>query len=87
MLSLSDNNHLKFFKLSVLLLGIWIDLMNIDNNFFDSMVHHIYPSELQLNKANVSNTEASCFGLYVFVYIGDQEICINAGVNHFSFIS
>ena len=24
------------------------DLMNIDNNFFDSMVNRIYPSELQL---------------------------------------
>ena len=23
------------------------DLLNIDNNFFDSMVNHIYPSELQ----------------------------------------
>ena len=35
------------------------DLLNIDNNFFDIMVHHIYPSELQLNKANVSDAEAS----------------------------
>ena len=35
------------------------DLLNIDNNFFDSMVNRIYPSELQLNKANVSDTEAS----------------------------
>ena len=33
------------------------DLLNIDNNFFDSMINHIYPSELQLNKANVSDTE------------------------------
>ena len=23
------------------------DLLNVDNNFFDSMVNHIYPSELQ----------------------------------------
>ena len=30
------------------------DLLNIENNFFDSMVNRIYPSELQLNKANVS---------------------------------
>ena len=36
------------------------DLLNIDNNFFDSMVNRIYPSELQLKKANVSDTEASC---------------------------
>ena len=38
------------------------DLLNIENNLFDSMVNHIYPSELQLNKANVSDTEASFFG-------------------------
>ena len=25
------------------------DPLNIDNNFFDSMVNRIYPSELQLN--------------------------------------
>ena len=40
------------------------DLLNIDNNFFDSMVNRIYPLELQLNKANVSDTEASFFNLY-----------------------
>ena len=34
------------------------DLLDIDNNFFDSMVNRIYPSELQLNKANVSDIEA-----------------------------
>ena len=32
--------------------------MNIDNDFFDSMVNRIYPSELQLNKANVSDTNS-----------------------------
>ena len=31
------------------------DLLNIDNNFLDSMVNRIYPSELQLNTANVSS--------------------------------
>ena len=39
--------------------------MNIDNNFFDSMVNHIYLSELQLNKANVSDTEASFLDLSI----------------------
>ena len=34
-------------------------LLNIDNNFFDSMVNHTYLSEFQLDKANVSDTEAS----------------------------
>ena len=28
------------------------DLLNIDNPYFEGMVNHIYPSELQLNKAN-----------------------------------
>ena len=37
------------------------DLLNIDNNFFDSMANRINPSELQLNKANVSDTETSFF--------------------------
>ena len=35
------------------------DLLNTGNNFFDSMVNRIYPSELQLNMANLSDTEAS----------------------------
>ena len=34
------------------------DLLNIDNIHFEHMVHRIYSSELQLNKANASDTEA-----------------------------
>ena len=34
------------------------DLLNIDNRYFEGMVNQIYPSELQLNKANTSDTEA-----------------------------
>ena len=59
MLSLSDDNQsevIEAFNSTSLFLD---DLLLIDNNFFDSMVNHIYPSELQLNKANVSDTEAS----------------------------
>ena len=41
------------------------DLLNIDNNFFDSMVNHIYSSELQLNKPNVSDTVASFLDLHL----------------------
>ena len=40
------------------------DLLNIDNNFFDSMVNRIYLTELQLNKANGSDTEASFLDLH-----------------------
>ena len=46
------------------------DLLNIDNNFFDSMVNRIYPSEFQLNKANVSHTEASFLDLHLSISDG-----------------
>ena len=36
-----------------------MDLLNIDNIYFDQMVDRIYPSELNLNRANSSDTEAS----------------------------
>ena len=35
------------------------DILNIDNVYFDNMVSQIYPSELQLNKTNTSDTEAA----------------------------
>ena len=34
------------------------DLLNIDSPYFEGMVNRIYPPELQLNKANTSDTEA-----------------------------
>ena len=46
------------------------DLLNIDNNFFDTMFNNIYPSELQLNKANVSDTEASFLDLHLSISNG-----------------
>ena len=60
---------LKLLKLSILPRYL-DDLLNIDNYFFDSMVHHIYPSELQLNKANVSDTEASFLDLHLSISDG-----------------
>ena len=32
------------------------DILNINNVYFDNMVSQIYPSELQLNKPNTSDT-------------------------------
>ena len=34
------------------------DLLYIDNIYFDQMVDRIYPTELQLNRTNSSDTEA-----------------------------
>ena len=41
------------------------DILNIDNFYFDIMVSQIYPSELQLNKANTSDTEAAFLDLHL----------------------
>ena len=51
--------------------------MNIDNNFFDSIVNHIYPSELQLNKASASDTEALFLDLHLSISDGfvKTKIC------------
>ena len=38
------------------------DLLNTDNIYFDQMVDRIYPTELQLNRANSSDTETLFFG-------------------------
>ena len=38
---------------------IWTIFININNVYFNNMVSQIYPSELQLNKANTSDTEAA----------------------------
>ena len=43
------------------------DLLNIDNPYFEGMVNQIYPPELQLNKANISDTEAPFLDLHLSV--------------------
>ena len=46
------------------------DLLNIDNPYFEGMVNRIYPPELQLNKANTSDTEAPFLDLYLSISNG-----------------
>ena len=41
------------------------DILNINNVYFDNMVSQICPSELQLNKANTSDTEAAFLDLHL----------------------
>ena len=43
------------------------DILNINNVYFDNMVSQIYPSELQLNKANTSDTEAPFLDLHLSI--------------------
>ena len=44
------------------------DLLNIDNIHFEHMVHRIYSAKLQLNKANVSDTEAAFLDLNLSIH-------------------
>ena len=43
------------------------DLLNIHNPYFEGMINQIYPPELQLNKANISDTEAPFLDLHLSV--------------------
>ena len=42
-------------------------ILNIYIVYFDSMVSQIYPSQLQLNEANTSDTEAAFLDLYLSI--------------------
>ena len=46
----------------------YLDDLNIDNPYFEGMVKQIYPAELQLNKANTSDTEAP-FWIYICLFL------------------
>ena len=41
------------------------DILSINNVYCDNMVSQIYPSELQLNKDNTSDTEAAFLDLHL----------------------
>ena len=47
-----------------------VDLLNIDNPYFEGMVNRIYPPELQLNKTNTSDTEAPFLDLHLSISNG-----------------
>ena len=70
MLSLSEDNQSDVIEAINSTSRYLDDLLNIANNFFDSMVNRIYHSELQLNKANVSDTEVLFLDLHLSISDG-----------------
>ena len=46
------------------------ELLNIDTPYFEGMVKQIYPTELQLNKANTKDTEAPFLDLHLSIANG-----------------
>lgn len=61
------------------------DICNIDNNYFDNMVQDIYPKELELNKANSSDKEASFLDLHLFIESGKIKTKIYDKRDDFNF--
>ena len=69
------------------------NLLIIDNIQFEHMVHRIYPAELQLNKANASNTEAAFLDLNLSIHndiistkIYDKRDDFNFDIVNFPFL-
>ena len=63
MMSLSDDNQAGVIGAFNTTFRYLDDILNINNVYFDKMASQIYPSELQLNKANTSDTEAAFLDL------------------------
>ena len=70
MLSLSDNNQTDIIEAFNSTSRYLDDLLNIDNPYFEQMVGQIYSTELQLNKANSSDTEAPFLDLNLSITNG-----------------
>ena len=91
MLSLSDGNQSKVIEAVNSTSRYLDDLLNIDNTFFDSMVNHIYPSDLQLNKL-MSQIPRPHFWIYVYLYrmlktkIFDKRDDFDFDIKDFSFL-
>ena len=92
MLSLSDNNQTDIIEPFNCTSRYLDDLLNIDNPYFEQMVGQIYPTELQLNKANSSNTEAPFLDLNLSITNGiasskiyDKRYDFNFEISKFPF--
>ena len=70
MLSLSDKNQADIIEVFNSTSRYLDDLLNIDNPYFEQKVGQIYPTEVQLNKANSSDTEAPFLDLNLSITIG-----------------
>ena len=94
MLSLSDNNQTDIIEAFNSTFRYLDDLLNLDNPYFKQMVGQIYPTDLQLNKAKSSDTEAPFLDLNLSITNGivsskiyDKRDDFNFEVVNFPFFS
>ena len=90
MTSLTDDNQSDILEALNSTYRYLDDLLNIDNPYFEGMVNQIYPPELQLNKANTSDTDVPFLDLYlsisngfVFAKIYDKRVDIDFDIVNF----
>ena len=70
MTSLSDDNQTNFIE-AFNTTSRYLDyLRSIDNPYYEVMVNQIYPPELQLKKAYISDTDAPFLDLHLFISNG-----------------
>ena len=67
MMSLSDDKQADVIEAFDTTFRYLDDILNINNVYFDNMVSQIYPSELQLNKANTSDTVVAFLDLHLSI--------------------
>ena len=58
MISLSDDKQADIIDAFNTTFRYLDDILNINDVYFDDIVSQVYPSELQFNKANTSDTKA-----------------------------
>ena len=92
-LSLSENNQTDIIEAFNSTSRYLDDLLNIDNPYFEQMVDQIYPTELQLYKANSSDTEAPFLDLNLSIANGivsskiyDKQDDFNFEIVNFPFL-
>ena len=85
MLSLLDNNQTDIIEALNSTSRYLDDLLNIDNPYFELMVGQIYPTELQINKANSSDTEALFLDLNLSITNGIVSSKVYYKRNDFNF--
>ena len=93
MLSLSANNQTDIIEAFNSTSRYLDDLLNIDNPYFEQIIGQIYPTELQLNKAIFSDTEAPFLDLnlsikncIVYSTIYDKRDDFNFEIVNFPFL-
>ena len=85
MISLSDDNQADITEAFNSTSRYLDDLLNIDSPYFEGKVNQIYPPELQLNKANTSDTKAPLLDLHLSVSYGFASCKIYDNRDDFDF--